>query len=86
MRKEDAFVVNKFKGEIFCSRYGIHADFYKDPTANTKLINMIHLIDGSRTVADIARGCGFTIQECADLLDLLEEKGLICYSDQPLQQ
>ena len=52
--EQNRVLVNKTKGEVFCSRYGIHVDFYANPEGNRALFNIMCLIDGTRSVADIA--------------------------------
>ncbi len=78
--EKNLYVVNKYKGEIFCSRYGIYIDFYTNPKGHQKLIDLIHLIDGSRTVTDLTQECSLTIEECMGILDKLKEKDLIYFS------
>jgi len=80
----DLYVVNKFKGEVFCSRHGIHIDFYSNPEGNKKLFDIIYLIDGTRTVADIASECSLSMKECRDVLARFEDKGLIYFSNIPI--
>ena len=38
--------VNRYQGEIFCSRYGLNIDAYANPEGNRALFDIIFLIDG----------------------------------------
>lgn len=46
--------VNLFEGELFCSRFGIHIDAYQNPEGNRALFRVLDLIDGTRSIAEIA--------------------------------
>lgn len=74
--------VNLFRGEVFCSRYGLHVDFYKDPKGNKALFDIMYLIDGTRSVAQIARHCDIKEEAVQDLLDRMHEHGLIRWWDE----
>jgi hypothetical protein len=50
--------VNLFQGELFCSRFGIHIDDYENPEGNRVLFRVLDLIDGTRSIADLANTCG----------------------------
>ena len=32
--EKDEIVQNRYKGEVFCSRYGLHVDWFVDPDGN----------------------------------------------------
>ena len=70
---------NNFKGEVFCSRYGLHVDAYANPEGNKALFDMLDRVDGSRTIADIAVECGVSFNAVKDTLDQFEGFGLITY-------
>lgn len=74
--------VNQFKGEVFCSRYGLHVDWYTDREGNKKLFDIMHLIDGSRTIADIAQTVGVSFGDTKRVVDEMNRCGLISYHDQ----
>lgn len=82
--EENLYVVNNYTGELFCSRYGVHIDFYANPNGNRRLFEVIYLIDGTQTVADIARLCKLSITELMDVLNNLEGKGLVRFSKTPV--
>jgi len=70
---------NKFKGEIFCSRFALHIDFYSDPAGNNALFDVIYLIDGTRSIADIALACGAPFSAVKRIVSLLEQHDLVQY-------
>jgi aminopeptidase-like protein/aminoglycoside N3'-acetyltransferase len=77
---EDSLVpLNKFKGEVFCSRYGLHIDWYSDPKGNKVLFDIIHLIDGTRSVAEIALTCNVSFEVAKKIIDDLHRHGLVEY-------
>ena len=49
----DAVPINRFRGEVFCSRYGLHVDWYRDPAGNRAFFDLMYLVDGTRSVAQI---------------------------------
>jgi len=72
--------VNLFKGELFCSRYGLHIDAYSNPEGNRALFDILFLVDGTRSVAEIARLCGISEEATRSVLDELRARGLIAYA------
>jgi aminopeptidase-like protein len=71
--------VNRFKGEIFCSRFGIFVDPYSNPEGNRELFNVMDLIDGTHSVAQIASKCGISFQATLNIVDELHAHGLVDY-------
>jgi aminopeptidase-like protein len=69
--------VNNFKGEIFCSRYGIFIDGYTNPQGNRQLFNIMDQIDGTRSIAQIAKACGVTFDAVKGVVDELLQYGLV---------
>jgi len=69
--------VNRYPGEIFCSRYGIHVDFAVDPEGHKALFDVLFLVDGTRSVADIAAECGVPEATVLGILDQLRHHGLL---------
>lgn len=78
------YVVNNFKGEVFCSGYGIWIDYRVNPAGHRRLFEIMERCDGERTVADIAVELGLTFQAVWDVVSLLKAKDLIWLSDQPV--
>ena len=69
--------VNQFKGEVFCSRYGLHIDAYENPAGNRSLFNILDAIDGTRSIARIAQRCGISFDAVRGVVDRLLEHGLV---------
>lgn len=69
--------VNRFKGEIFCSRYGLNIDAYANPEDNRALFDIVFLIDGTRSVAEIARACRVSIESAYRVVEELSRRGLV---------
>lgn len=69
--------VNRFKGEPFCSRYGIFVDGYTNPQGNRALFDILFLVDGTRSVADIAAQCGISFEAARQTIDELARHGLV---------
>ena len=69
--------VNRFKGEVFCSRYGLNVDVYTDREGNRALFDMLFLIDGTRSEAEIARICNLPVESVRRLLEELRRLDLV---------
>jgi aminopeptidase-like protein len=69
--------VNLYQGEIFCSRYGLNIDVYSNPEGNRALFDIIFLIDGTRSVAEIARICEVSVDSAYRVVEELRELGLV---------
>jgi aminopeptidase-like protein/aminoglycoside N3'-acetyltransferase len=54
--------VNRFQGEVFCSRYGIHVDWYKDREGHMAFFSVMDRIDGTKSIAEIARELGISFE------------------------
>jgi aminopeptidase-like protein len=76
----DLVPVNRFKGEIFCSRFGLHIDAYENPEGNRALFDIIFHIDGTKSLADIASVCGVSVESVSDVVDRLRQVGLVEYA------
>ncbi len=73
--------VNRFKGEVFCSRYGLNIDVYANPEGNRALMDIIFLIDGTRSVAEIARLCGISVESVRRVVQELRQLNLAEFAD-----
>jgi aminopeptidase-like protein len=71
--------LNKFKGEVFCSRYGVHIDPYLNPQGNKALFDIMDQIDGTRSVAQIADSCGISFDSAKRTIDELRRRDLVEY-------
>jgi aminopeptidase-like protein/aminoglycoside N3'-acetyltransferase len=69
--------VNKFKGEVFCSRYGIFIDWYTNPEGNKALFDILYLVDGTRSIAQIARRLGISFEAVKGTVDVLARHGVV---------
>lgn len=75
--EQNAVPVNRFKGEAFCSRFGLFVDGYSNPQGHRAFFDILFLIDGTRSVARIARECGIPFEAARGVLDELERNGLV---------
>jgi aminopeptidase-like protein/aminoglycoside N3'-acetyltransferase len=69
--------INRFKGEVFCSRFGIFIDPYSNPEGNRALFNVMDLIDGTLSVAQIASKCGISFKATMNVMKDLHARGLL---------
>ncbi|HEX5436198.1 MAG TPA: DUF4910 domain-containing protein [Gemmatimonadaceae bacterium] len=69
--------VNRFPGELFCSRYGIHVDPYTNPEGSRAFFDMLSLIDGTRSVDDIAFACGISTDAVMRTIGELRRHGVV---------
>lgn len=81
--EKNQYVVNNFKGEIFCSGYGIWIDYRTNPEGHRRLFEIMERCDGSRTVADIAVELGISFQAVWEVVSMLQEKNLVWLSHNP---
>ena len=84
--EDNLYPVNLFRGEVFCSRFGMFIDFYEDPEGNRKLFDLIHLIDGTRTVDEVARAAQVPFHFAMEKLRELEQRRLIRFSATPVNR
>jgi aminopeptidase-like protein/aminoglycoside N3'-acetyltransferase len=70
---------NKYKGEIFCSRFGIHIDPYENPEGHRALFDILDQIDGTRSTEEIARICGISEDSVRRTTDALLRFNVIEY-------
>ncbi len=78
--EKNQYVVNNFKGEIFCSGYGIWIDYRTNPEGHRRLFEIMERCDGSRTVADIAVELAISFQAVWEVVSMLQEKNLVWLS------
>jgi aminopeptidase-like protein len=81
--ERNQYVVNNFKGEVFCSGYGIWIDYRANPAGHRRLFEIMERCDGERTVADIACELDISFQSTWEVVSLLAEKGLVWLSRTP---
>ena len=78
------YVVNHFKGEIFCSGQKIWIDYRINPEGHRRLFNIMERCDGEHTVADIACDLGISFQSVWEVVSLLNERNLVSLSRIPV--
>ncbi len=73
--------VNRFKGEVFLSRYGLYLDWYSDPDGRKPIFDLMYHVDGTRSVAEIAEACGIPFDAAWRMVKELGRHGLVEYLD-----
>jgi aminopeptidase-like protein/aminoglycoside N3'-acetyltransferase len=68
---------NLFRGEVFCARYGIHIDWYTNPEGHRELFAIMDLIDGTRSIAEIADRCSISFEAVRAVVDVLRQHDLV---------
>lgn len=81
--EKDQYPVNTTPGEVFCSRYGLHIDWYANPQGNRAFLDIVHLVDGTRSVSEIAAACSISFEAVRGVVDELVRRGLAIYRDRP---
>jgi len=72
--------MNNFKGEVFCSRFGISIDSQVDEGGSKALLKMIDKIDGARSMVEIANECRMPFEYVKTVLKDLKDNGLVTFS------
>ena len=67
----------RFAGEICCSRYGIHVDYAEDPAGHKALFDVLFLIDGTHSAADIAELCDVPLAAVNRIVAQLRSHSLV---------
>ncbi len=70
---------NLFKGEVFLSRYDITFDFEKEPAASQALFDVMLMIDGTKSLIEIAEEAGISFHTAKKISDLFKQRGLVEY-------
>ena len=81
--ERNQYVVNKFKGEIFCSGYGIWIDYRQNPDGHRRLFEIMERCDGEHTVADIAIELNISFQSVWQVVNSFSEADLVYFSRTP---
>ena len=81
--EDNHYVVNNFKGEIFCSGYGIWIDYKVNPEGHRRLFEIMERCDGEHTIAEIAAELDVSFQTVREVVRLLQEKDLVWLSCTP---
>jgi aminopeptidase-like protein/aminoglycoside N3'-acetyltransferase len=69
--------INRFKGEVFCSRFGIFVDPYSNPEGNRELFNVMDSIDGTLSIAQIASKWNISFNATLNIINDLHSRGLV---------
>jgi len=81
--ERNQYVVNRFKGEVFCSGYGIWIDYRHNPEGHRRLFEIMEHCDGEHTVADIAAQLDVSFQAVWEVVETLLQKDLVWLSRTP---
>ncbi len=68
---------NDFKGEVFCSGYGIWIDHRTNPAGHRRLFDIMDRCDGTRSIADIAAELEIPFQSAWEVVNQLADKKLV---------
>lgn len=77
------FIVNRFKGEVFASGFGLWVDYKADAEAHKDAFAIMDRCDGTRRTADIAHELGLSFQQVWTLIERLLAKDLVSLSHTP---
>jgi aminopeptidase-like protein len=73
--------VNRFQGEVFYSRRGVFVDPYTNPQGHRTHFNIMDIIDGTRSIADIARELGFFFGDVHRVVAELARRDLVALGE-----
>jgi len=82
--ENDRYAVNHYKGEVFCSRYGIWPDYRTNPEGHRSFFAIMERIDGERTISDIAVELDIPFQAVLSIAQMLAEHDLVSFSRVPV--
>lgn len=82
--ERNRYVVNQFKGEIFCSGQGIWIDQAENHAGHRRLFDVMDRCDGTRTTADIALELKIPFASVWKIVSLLQNKQLVSLSSKPV--
>lgn len=68
---------NRFKGEICLANYNLCVDRHRNLTSHRQMLQMMDLIDGTNSVADIAERSQLPIEQVSKFLQSLSGAGLV---------
>jgi aminopeptidase-like protein len=69
--------INRYKGEVFCSRFGMFFDPSVNPEGYRAMFDVMDLIDGSHSIAQIAKKCSISFEATAGIVEELHARGLV---------
>ncbi len=68
---------NRFRGELYCSRFGFMVDDLKDITWTRALFDVLHHLDGEHTLLEIAESCNAELSIVKEIVDQLKKNGIV---------
>jgi aminopeptidase-like protein len=83
--ERNQYVVNNFKGEIFCSGYGIWVDYRLNPEGHRRLFEIMERCDGEHTIADIAFELGISFQAIWEVVRIATRKKQLVWLPSPYE-
>lgn len=81
---KNQYVVNQFKGEIFCSGQKIWIDYRVNPEGHRRLFNIMERCDGEHTIADIACDLEISFRAVWEVVSQLLDRNLVSLSREPV--
>jgi aminopeptidase-like protein len=69
--------VNRYPGEPFCSRFGVNIDAYANPEGYRALFDILYLVDGTRSIEQIARECAVGVDSVVGTMEELRRRGVV---------
>ncbi len=81
--ERNQYAVNRFKGEVFLSGYGIWIDYRVNPEGSLRLVEIIERCDGEHTIADIAAELDISFQAVWEVVARLQDNQLVWPSRTP---
>jgi aminopeptidase-like protein len=81
--EKNRYVVNEFKGEIFCSGQKIWIDPLIDRAGHRRLFDVMERCDGTRTIVDIALELQISFQTVWDIVSALLDRRLVHLRSHP---
>ena len=76
---QSSIPIPNYKGEVFLSRYGIHIDPTEDPEGRRHLFKVMNLIDGTRSIEQIAATSAAPVDAVQRIVGLLRQHGLVAH-------
>lgn len=77
------YIVNEFKGEIFCSGHQIWTDPRVDGVGHRRLFDVMDRCDGTRTIADMANELQMSFQDVWGIMSAWSDRRLVRFSPKP---
>ncbi|HEU4586763.1 MAG TPA: DUF4910 domain-containing protein, partial [Gemmatimonadaceae bacterium] len=69
--------INRYPGEPFCSRFGVNIDAYANPEGYRALFDILYLVDGTRSIEQIAKECAVGVDSVVGTMEELRRRGVV---------